>query len=352
MITIKVNNRGETIYGEARIALGPAAIGTTGNGTYNDLFGYAWAAYVYDSGKFAIAQAKNADGSPWQVGTATDSASWVEVQGVSLPVPQSPKHIGFAFDQAANPVVAYEDGTKQVYVVQWDQLSLSYIVRGSFPGVDPVLINDATVNYYSPDSDVLLLHLSADRRSLIMRVQREQYATEHTIDTFTSDAYLDQAIALPYQLEVVGSLSDDLFATGLVYRSDMYPVRNTESMTPVATAVPASGELHPVVIISTLPQELLSSIGASVPTSGDFQSIIVKSTPPQETLDSINAGVPATASWASNNVTQTLPQETLSIINAALAASGSYVQSVAAYTAPADTFASVSASVPTGGSYV
>lgn len=200
---------------ELRLAPGPLSLGATYN-RYDDLFGHPWG--LVKQGNQLTLFSLNA-------GTS---------EAINIPHPVSEvRHIALAFDQAAQPVVAYEY-QGQIYVRQWDPIAQAFVMRGPWPGCDPVLINDATVGYYIPDSDVLLFHLSPDRRTLIMRVQRELYATARDIQTFEQPVVLDQSAAIPYQIQLLGSLDGALGQTGFVLLSELYPLRPTHETTVLA----------------------------------------------------------------------------------------------------------------------
>ncbi len=224
----QVYRRGNTYAPELRLAPGPRSMGDTGDGSYATLYGYAWAGLLDRvERRFRLFQAQVPGEGPWPLhdSRGAEVAVWVEVEVPPLPHPvEEVAHMALAFDQAARYVVAYErEG--EVWVRQWDPLSQSFVQRGPFPGVDPVLIQDATVGYYPPDSDVLLFHLTPDRLNLVMRVQREDYATARSVWTFERPVVLDQVVELPYQIELLGSFTDALDTTGFVVHSGLYPYR-------------------------------------------------------------------------------------------------------------------------------
>lgn len=200
---------------EIRAAAGPISIGETGDGTYATLFSVPYVGYL-DKNQNKLVLLKY------------DGSSWAPVDDSLFPQPPHPveeiRHIAVAFDQAARLVMAYERAG-EVFVYQWDPLAQDYVVRGPFPGADPVLINDATVGYYVPDSDVLLFHLTPDRLNLVMRVQREDYATARSVWTFERPVVLDQVVELPYKIELLGSFTSALDTTGFVVHSEPYPYR-------------------------------------------------------------------------------------------------------------------------------
>jgi hypothetical protein len=197
---------------ELRFAKGPMAIGQPGDGTYAELYSKDYLVFLDETGRL-------------RVFVSTGSA-WAPVSEDLYPQPPHPgdqiRHIGACFDQAARLVLAYELN-EQVYVYQWDPVTQKYITRGPFPGVDPVVIQDATIGFYPPDSDVLLLHLSTDRTRLIMRVQRELYNTPHEVAVLPRPALLDQVSAFPFYGQVVGSYVDSPENNGFAIRTNTYP---------------------------------------------------------------------------------------------------------------------------------
>lgn len=199
---------------EIRLTPGPIAVGETGDGTYRTLFSKAYVAFL-DRGQSKLR-------------LFAQNGNWTEVDQSLFPQPPHPvgeiRHIAVAFDQAARLAMAYERAG-EVFVYQWNPFTQEYVVRGPFPGADPVLINDATVGRYVPDSDVLLFHLTPDRLNLVMRVQRENYATARSVWTFERPVVLDQVVELPYRIELLGSFTNALEATGFVVHSELYPYR-------------------------------------------------------------------------------------------------------------------------------
>lgn len=228
MVTAKTYKRGDTFAPEVRLTPGPRAIGDTGDGSYATLYGYAWAA-VLDRAerRFRLFQAQVPGEGPWPLNDprGPGAAVWVEVEVPPLPHPvEEIAHMGVAFDQAARHVVVYER-QGEVWIRQWDPVIQQFVMRGPFPGHDPVVLNDAVVGYFPPDSDVLLFHLTPDRLNLVMRVQREDYATARSVWTFERPVVLDQVVELPYQIELLGSFTDALDTTGFVVHSEPYPYR-------------------------------------------------------------------------------------------------------------------------------
>ena len=286
---------GDWKFFEVQLAWGPIAIGDTGDGSYRTLFSKLYVGYLDESINRLVLLAR-------------DGSSWVPVDESLFPQPPHPvgeiRHIAVVFDQAARLVMAYERAG-EVFVYQWDPFAQEYVVRGPFPGADPVLINDATVGYYPPDSDVLLFHLSPDRTSLVMRVQRELYATAHTIQTFDQPVVLDQAVALPYQVELLGSVSDALEATGYAVRSEIYPVRVEDALGSATLSAPATGDYIPIVVVQNLGTENLGTATLSAPTTGTYALVAVVVDlrganyfpPGYEALGSATLSAPTTGSY-------------------------------------------------------
>jgi hypothetical protein len=196
-------------------------------------------------------------------------AVWIEVEVPPLPHPaREVRHLAFCFDQAARHVVAYEY-QGQVYVRQWDPVAGVYTMRGPFPGADPVLLWDYEVGYFLGDSDVLLFHLSPDRTQIIMRVQRELYANPRVVQALPGPAYLDQALAFPYEAEVLGSLNADPDTTSLVLRTDRYPVYLSEvAASPVVNA-PVDWDYIPIVVTRDL-VEVAGTFSVTAPMTWDY----------------------------------------------------------------------------------
>jgi len=286
-------------------------------------------------------------------------AVWVEVEVPPLPHPvEEIRHLALAFDQAARHVVAYErEG--EVWVRQWDPVTQAFVQRGPFPGVDPVLIQDATVGYYPPDSDVLLFHLSPDRTSLVMRVQRELYATAHTIQTFDQPVVLDQAVALPYQVELLGSALDALGATGYAVRSEIYPVRVEDALGPASLSAPTTGDYIPIIVTLDLGMEDLGQATLTAPATGDYIPIVVTLDLGMEGIGSATLSAPATGSYVPIVVVQNLGTENLGTATLSAPTTGTYALVVVVvdlrganyFPSGYEALGSATLSAPTTGSY-
>jgi len=248
------NRRGKYYLAEVALARGPQSIGAVGDASYGVLYGRNWALVLdREDNKLHLYQEQG--------------GTWVEV-----PVPEIPhdgreiRHISLCFDQSARHVMAYERAG-QVWARQWDAVAGAFTMRGPFPGVDPVLVQDATVGYYQPDSDVLLFCLSPDRKNLEMRVQRELFAVGHLIESYFTEKILDQAVGLPYQWELIG---DELNV-----RSELYPVYlPTENLVNNTALVLGAGNYRPMVIVQDMGTEILSS-GSALIGSANYRPMVV-----------------------------------------------------------------------------
>lgn len=252
---------------EFRMAQGPRVEGDTGDSSWVALYGYIWAVAIINDA-VVLLQAVDSSGSPLPIHSSV--GSWRVMGTVVIPHSvREIKHIGLAFDQAARPMITYERNG-EVWVRQWDPVTQQYIMRGPYPGVDPVLICDASVMYKVPDSDVLLFYLSTDRTQLLMRVQRENFANPYTLHTFTAPVLLDQVIQYPYRLALVGSRSDSPAETGYWLNSYLYPVNIVE--TAVFTAAPHDVD-YAVAVIRHEPVEGVET--RAVPLDADYYPSII-----------------------------------------------------------------------------
>ncbi len=249
---------------ELRLAKGPVAIGEPGGGTYAELYSKDYLVFLDETGRLRVF-----------VSTGT---GWAPVPDELYPQPPHPgnqiRHISACFDQATRLVLAYEFN-EEVYVYQWDPVTNQYITRGPFPGVDPVLIQDATIGFYPPDSDVLLLYLSTDRTRLIVRVQRELYDTPRVVATLPRPATLDQAVAFPYYGQVVGTYVDSPTSTGFAINTDVYPVYWDEAAGRNTVRPPRDWALIPVVVTYNGGQEIAASSAVAPPIGWNYIPVVV-----------------------------------------------------------------------------
>ncbi len=352
-----VNRRGKGYFAEVALARGPRVMGATGGGTFVELFGYAWMA-VLDKAerRLRLFQAVDASGAPWPLGTDPAGADWAEVPVPDLPHPvRELRHLALAFDQAAHHVAAYER-KGEVWVRQWDPLAGDYVMRGPWPGVDPVLVMDATVGYHVPDSDVLLFHLTTDRKTLVMRVQRELYGTAHQVETFAEEAMLDQGVVLPYQFELLGSFASDPDRTGLALRSDLYPILAEDGLGTASLAAPSSGVYWPVVVVRHLGADSLGVANLSPPASGVYMPLVVVEDLGTDTLGTANLAAPASGTYHPVIVVQNLGTDALGTAQLTAPTAGSYALAVVVVDltqAPygVDSLGTAQLAAPTGGSY-
>ena len=340
---------------EVVLAAGPRNVGDTGDGDYTALYGYAYVGAIVD-GVFRLWQLHNANGLPYSLaGDSPIGGRLVRV--LELPLPEGARHLALAFDQAAREVIAYEvDG--QIYVRQWDAVAQQYTMRGPFPGVDPVLINDATVGYFPPDSDVLLFHLTQDRKTLIMRAQRELYNTPHTVHSFDYPVILDQAVALPYQIELLGSQVGALNTTGYVLRSEMYPAYLNDVIGQATLAPPSEGAYTPIVITQDFTTDLLGTATLNAPTTGSYDSITIVQDLGTDVLGQVQLSAPSMGAYVSVVIVVDLGTDTLGTTSLTAPATGSYALAVivvntttqSGYTSP-DVLGTATLSAPTTGAY-
>ena len=248
---------------ELRLTKGPVAIGQPGDGSYTELYSKDYLVFLDETGRLRV--------------YVSTGAGWQPVPDELYPQPPHPgdriRHVSACFDQAARLVLAYELD-QQVYVYQWDPVTQQYVARGPFPGVDPVIIQDATIGFYPPDSDALLLHLSTDRTRLIMRVQRELYNTPHEVAVFLRPVLLDQVSALPFYGQAVGSYVDSPESTGFAVRTNTYPVYLFEQAGGAGVSPPTDWTLTPIVVTYNS-SDIAATFGLLPPIEWDYIPIVV-----------------------------------------------------------------------------
>lgn len=192
-------------------ALGPATMGQPLSGEYDDLHGSLWALTWYRDTGLQLEQVQG--------------GAWVAVQpGQAFPVlPRTARHLSLAFDQTARHVFAWED-LDGIRVRQWDQTTNQYAYVGPFPGCDPLLFTDTTASRYTPDSDVLLIHLNAARTAAVYRLQRDGYSVEYPMAAGLTDAVLDQSVPLLYNGQIYGESG----GSQLLIDLGLYPARSED----------------------------------------------------------------------------------------------------------------------------
>ena len=217
LVTRRTTN---TEFAELFTLPGPVEIGDSGDNSYEVLFGVAYLALITRERRLELH--RFVDGVWVQV-----LAGLPQIFGTTLP--SEVRRLTAAFDQNARLVVALElEGV--VEVIRWDPGQQAYVQNVTFTGVDPQLLMDMTVTdprgypsggwsvqeaYYAgipvlfwwvpeemwretalPDSDILLFYLSADRRSVRCRVQRQLYETVHEMHQYEDPVIMDRATAL------------------------------------------------------------------------------------------------------------------------------------------------------------
>lgn len=352
MIPVQVGKRGKSLFPEVRYARGPRVMGETGDNSYHTLLGYLWMAVLDRVGGIRLFQAQVPEEGPWAVDDprGPDVAVWVEVPAPPLPHPhREVRHISLCFDQAARHVVAYEY-RGEIYVRQWDPVTHQYVMRGHWPGVDPVLIWDFEVGYYLPDSDVILLHLSPDRSTLVYRVQRELYAIPREIP-LGGPAYLDQVVALPYQFQVLGSLASDLDATGLNLRSDIYPVHVGDTAGGATFAAPTAWDYIPVVVVRDVGSDTAGSATFAAPTAWDYIPMVVVRDVGSDTAGGATFSAPTSWDYALVVVVRDVGSDTAGGATFSAPTAWDYALVVVVYDGGADVAGTATFSAPTAWSY-
>jgi hypothetical protein len=353
MIPVQAGKRGKGYFPEVRYSRGPRLMSVTGDNSYQALLGYLWMAVLDRARGLRLFQAQVPGEGPWALDDprGPDVAVWIEVEVPPLPHPaREVRHLAFCFDQAARHVVAYEY-QGQVYVRQWDPVAGAYTMRGPFPGVDPVLLWDYEVGYFLGDSDVLLFHLSPDRTQVILQVQRELYANPRVVQALAGPAYLDQALALPYQAEVLGSLDADPDTTSLVLRTDLYPVYLSEvAASPVVNA-PVDWEYIPIVVTKDVGMELAVSGDVSPPTAWDYIPIVVIKDLGTEVAASGAVSPPAAWDYIPVVVIRNLGTEDAASASVTAPTAWNYQLIVVVYNGGVDVAASASVSAPVQWNY-
>lgn len=195
---------------------GPVELASTGDGSYQTLYGENWLAQICVDGTWVLYKRLSnelLEVVPWDVVPPTVSIT--------------ARHPTLCFDQAARPAIAWEDDSG-VRLREFNETTGAYHFIGPFPGVDPVLLSDAQVNRWVPGSDVVLYYLSSDRTKVMYRIQAENFATEHEHYTFDDPVVLDAVDTGRYRYQLkVGDEHGGVFGTltdfdALV--SDLYPV--------------------------------------------------------------------------------------------------------------------------------
>lgn len=249
--------RGNYYIAELAFARGPLSLGTGNN--YAQLFGADW---------MLLADRENNELSLWQHTTG----AWLKKGTIDdAPTPLGDmRHISLAFDQQGSAIVAYENSkTSQIYIRQWDATNNTFVYRGPFDGVDPVLVMDAILLGDVEDSDISLFYLNTDRVELMYRLQRDKYDTEYSSYSLSEESFLDQIIILPHRYEV--ALEEISTGDGTFLLSALYPVRPAEDIT--TDFITADGT-YAVAVLRNAPTEA-SSINFTT-NEGMYAAALIK----------------------------------------------------------------------------
>lgn len=267
---------------------GPVELATTGDGSYSTLYGENWLSQICQDGTWVLYQRidnEELEVVPWDVVPPT--------------VAITARHPSLCFDQAARPAIAWEDDSG-VRLREYNEVSQQYQFIGPFAGCDPVLLNDATINYRVAGSDVILFYLSADRTTLCYRIQSENFAVEHEHHDFGEAVVLDaqDVGGWRFQLKfadehgtVDGPLADGFTALW----SDLYPVYVEENMAANVAAL-EDGEYVLVVVKHAAEDGVSASVGALA--DGVLASVILR----QSGEDGVTALVGALGAGELKNV--------------------------------------------------
>lgn len=245
---------------------GPVELATTGDGSYQTLYGENWLAQICQDGTWVLY--KRIDNEALEV---------TEWDVIPPTVAITARHVTLCFDQAARPAIAWEDA-EGVRLREYNEVTQQYHFIGPFSGCDPVLLTDATINYRVAGSDVVLFYLSEDRTKFNYRIQSENFATEHQHYDFGEAVVLDAQdvgswrFQLKYGDEhgtVTGPLADDFTALW----SDLYPVFVDERMGAAVHGL-EDGEYVLVVVKHSGEDDMVASVGALA--DGVLASVILK----------------------------------------------------------------------------
>ena len=168
-----------------------------------------------------------------------------------------------AFDQAARPVIAWQNGN-QVFVRQYD-VNISDYQIFTFAGVDPVLLMDATINADTPNSDVLLGHLSITRDSFVMRAQRELYATARSLPV-PPNSILDKAF--------VAGITGRFIGNGWSVSTEAYPYLAADQLTTLGFNGFVGGNLQTVVEVYDVGLDVMANANFNALTAGDLSNVV------------------------------------------------------------------------------
>ena len=223
-------------------APGPNGIASPGDGSYADLFGKDWLLQMCVDGSWVIYinNGGSLESIPWDITPPLAGTSG--------------RHPTLAFDQAARPAIAWEEDSG-ILLREYNEITGTYHFIGPFAGKDPVLMNDAIVNYRVGGSDVILFYLNEERDTLLYRIQHENFANEYVHYEYDEPVVLDAAQYGGYQFQLkysnaYGQIIDE-GSSFRVLMSDVYPIYVQEHM--IGTIEPfEDGEIRNVVIKHTV----------------------------------------------------------------------------------------------------
>lgn len=326
-----------THFAELFLAPGPQELNVTGDNTHAVLFGRDWMLEIDDQSRAARLYAENGDG-------------WTEIIVPGHPVigqvmPGGARRFSLAFDQAATPVVAYEDAAGIIRVTRWDAILEAYVQNVTFAGRDPCLMMDAAANVRIQDSDVLLFYLSADRQRVMCRVQRDNYGIPLEMWDAGQTVILDRAQALVarYQLllsDATGRALSDALVSGI------YPYTPHLERVNVAAAGPSHGS-YVNITIHAGGNDGHVTVAAAGPSGGAYAE------PVEHVADTDEVSVTAAGPTAGAYITPVEHVSDAGEIDAVAVGptAGSYDLEVAYLPAPETNDLDVTATGPSGGTY-
>lgn len=281
-----VNERtsGTSYFAEFFMAPGPQVIGQTGDSSMNTLYGRTWGCLFCNDASLFFVQ--------WD----PDAQVWNVIGEGIPPLPEftgSERRFSLTFDQAARLIMAYESGGT-IFVTRWDPSEGEYKSNVDFPGVDPVLLVDATVMFHVPGSDIVLFYLSADREQVRYRIQGETYATPHTLYDHEAPLVLDRAERLPWRYQLLVSDADGEPITDAsvvqVLRSELYPLRVRIAAAQAQITGVGDGDYVQVIVPVVTPNEEIEAIITGI-GDGDYGEPLVEADAGREEIEAAITGV-------------------------------------------------------------
>jgi hypothetical protein len=285
--------RGSRFVPEVAKCLGPQAEGITGDGSMLALYSRPWVLILEKSGILKLGR--------------YNGANWIQVTPLSalpaLPRDGDARHISMSFDQAARPVIAWEENQK-VFIRQYDGSSGQYVTRGPFAGVDPILWADAQVLQSSTDSDVIVFCLNPDRDAIKYRLQRDQFSIESNLLAVIPNSRFEAVVTETYRYKLILSEPTN---TLLMLVSSSYPAKefNFNKMN-LSAGLTAGAEFTNVLSPFGLEQMNLS---AGLTAGNDF--LLILDNPLLEKLN-FSAGLTAGAEFTDSLSPLVLEQMILS----------------------------------------